>query len=139
MNVYNYEDIKIGHKEQFSVKITQNMQNYFSEITGDINPLHIDESFANQKNFDRCVCFGMLTASFLSTLAGVYLPGQNSLIHSVEVKMLKPVFVDDSITVKGEIVEKNDLFKLLIIKISIINQDGVKVMKGKMNVGVLDE
>ena len=53
--------------------------------------------------------------------------------------MLKPVFVDDSITVKGEVVEKNDLFKLLIIKISIINQDGVKVMKGKMNVGVLDE
>ena len=49
----------------------------------------------------------MLTASFLSTLAGIYLPGEKSLIHSVETKMIKPVFIGDELIVTGKVSEKS--------------------------------
>ena len=81
----------------------------------------------------------MLTASFLSTLAGVYLPGEKSLIHSIETKFIKPVFVGDKLTILGEVSSKNDLFSVIEMKITIRNQDNIKVLRGNMKVGVLDE
>ena len=85
------------------------------------------------------MAFGMLTASFLSTLAGVYLPGKNSLIHEVEVKFAKPVYPGDTLKVTGNVSEKNDTFRLFWMKVTITNQKGEKVLRGKMRVGVLDE
>ena len=68
MNEYKLEDIKIGMIEKFKVKITEKMQNDFREITGDVNPMHLDDEFANKNGFNKKLVFGMLTASFFSTL-----------------------------------------------------------------------
>ena len=82
----------------------------------------------------------MLTSSFLSTLAGVYLPGKYSLIHSVEILFKKPVFLSDSpLTIKGRIIEINEIFKQFIIRFEILNNKNEKVSRGKMKVGVLNE
>ena len=136
MNEYTYEEIEVGHKETFTVEITQEMLDAFGAVTGDVNPLHNDEEYAKSKGHDKCVAFGMLSASYLSTLAGVYLPGERSLIQKTELAFRKPVYVGDTLTVSGEITEKNDTFKLIMLKIEIKNQDGVKVVKGKMEVAV---
>ena len=80
----------------------------------------------------------MLTASFISTLAGVYIPGENSLIHSVEVKFVKPVYVGDKLTIIGTVIDKNDLFSCITLKITILNQKNEKVLRGKMQIGVLE-
>lgn len=136
MNNYTYEDITVGMKESFSVEITDEMRNKFRDITGDINPLHNDESYAKEMGHKGCVVFGMMTASFLSTLAGVYLPGKKSLIQSTEVSFRKPVYIGDTLTVTGEVTEKNDTFNLFDMKVSIVNQNGVKVLKGNMRVAV---
>ena len=119
-------------------RVDQKEQDSFSNITGDVNPLHRDVAFAKKKGYEDCVVFGMLTASYYSTLAGVYLPGENSLIHGVDAKFLKPVFVGDTLTVEGKVSEKNDTYKLLIIKASIRNQDGEKVSRATIRVGVLE-
>lgn len=134
MNEYKYEEIAVGHKESFEVTITQEMVDSFRNITQDVNPLHRDEEYAREKGHPGTVVFGMLTASFLSTLAGVYLPGKLSLIQEVKIKFAKPVYVGDVITVEGVVDEKNDTFNLLMIKYSMKNQDGVKVMRGSMQV-----
>lgn len=81
----------------------------------------------------------MLTASFLSTLAGVYLPGENSLIHSVETKFVKPVFVGDTLLVSGEVAEKNEHFPVIKLKVVITNQKKEKVLRGSMQIGVLKD
>ena len=81
MNEYKIEDIEIGMKEEFKVQITEKMQNEFRDNTGDINPMHSDPDFAKEKGFDDTLVFGMLTASFFSTLVGVYLPGKNCLFQ----------------------------------------------------------
>ena len=77
----------------------------------------------------------MLTAAYLSTLAGVYLPGEHSLIHSVELKLERPVYAGDVLAVEGEVVEKNDTFQFIIVKALIRNQEGKKVLKAKLQIG----
>lgn len=136
MNVYKYEDLEIGHKEAFDVRIPKEYQDAFRGFTKDVNPLHLDSKFAREKGYEDCVVFGMLTASYYSTLAGVYLPGERSLIHSVDIKFLKPVYIGDTLRVEGVVKEKNDTFNLLIIKGTITNQNNAKVSRATMKVGV---
>ena len=139
MNTYKFEEITTGLTESFEVTVTEQMFAQFLSITGDVNPLHNDAEFAAQKGHSGKVAFGMMTASFLSTLAGVYLPGKNSLIHEVEVKFAKPVYAGDVLQVSGTVTECNETFRLFWMKVVITNQKGEKVLRGKMRVGVLDE
>lgn len=137
MNKYTFNEIEIGLKESFEVSITSENMRCFCQMTGDENPLHNSQEFSKQKGFENCVVYGMLTASYLSTLAGVYLPGEKSLIQSVEINFTKPVFVGDRLTITGEVVEKNELFQMIKMKVTITNSKNEKVVRGKMQVGVL--
>lgn len=137
MNNYKFEDLSVGMSESFKVTITQEMLDSFKGITGDINPLHNDESFAVSKGHPGRVAYGMLTASFLSTLAGVYIPGERSLIQQVETKFSSPVYIGDELTVKGEIVELVESVQRLELKVTITNQSGKKVLRGKMQILVV--
>jgi acyl dehydratase len=110
---------------------------HFLDITGDANPLHTDAEFARSQDYENKVVYGMLTASFYSTLAGMYLPGRYSLIHSVESKFLRPVYVGDTLTVSGVVKEKEDAYHMLILGLLIKNQKGEKISKGTMQVMVL--
>lgn len=139
MNYYTWEQLKIGLTESFDVTIDERKMMSFCEITGDVNPLHNDENFAKEKGYETRVCFGMLTASFLSTLAGVYLPGEKSLIQEVDVKFVRPVLLGDHLTVTGTVQELNDTVRQIVLKVVIINSEGIKVLRGKMKVGLLDE
>lgn len=138
MNRYCWEDISVGMEEQFQVTVTEEMLSHFKDITGDMNPLHNEKKFALQKGYPDRVCYGMLTASFLSTLAGVYLPGEKSLIHSVESKFVKPVFVGDTLTISGRVKDMDERFRYMNLKVVIYNQKKEKVLRGSMRVGVID-
>jgi len=133
---YKFEDIFVGLRESFDVVVTQEMMDSFRMITGDTNPLHNSEGFAKEKGFPSRIGYGMLTASFLSTLAGVYLPGKNSLIHAVNVEFPKPVFVGDRLSICGVVSEKNELFRSFTMKVTVRNSAGQKVCRGKMQMGV---
>lgn len=137
MNEYEFEELMIGHTECFEVIVTKEMEDCFRRITGDINPLHQSDEFAKQignGKFTKHVCFGMLTASFYSTLAGVYLPGKYSLIHSMEIKFQKPVYEGDKLTVTGEIVDRQEGIKLIQVKGSIKNQVSQIVSKADIKI-----
>ncbi len=137
MNEYKYEEIELGHKESFTVTVTEDMMSSFCKITGDVNPLHCDEAYAVSQGHSGRVVYGMLTSAMLSTLAGVYLPGKRSLIQEVKVKFAKPVYIGDELTVEGVVEEKHDAFSLIIIKVTIRNRDGVKVCRAKMQVSCI--
>lgn len=137
MNRYGFEDLSIGMKESFSREVTADMVENFCRMTGDVNPLHTDEEFAQGKGFKDRVVYGLLTTSFLSTLAGVYLPGERSLIREVDVKMKKPVFIGDVLTVTGEVESIREELGFFVMKVSIVNQNGDKVMRGTMQMGII--
>ena len=135
MNEYRIDDIYEGMKESFSVTVTDKMMEAFKDITGDDNPLHTDAEFASASGHPDKVAYGMLTASFLSTLAGVYLPGRYSLIRSAEIKFAKPVYAGEDLTVTGEVREINKDFGFFDMKVEIRDRSGEKVLRGKMQIG----
>ena len=137
MNNYKFDELTVGMTESFKVTITEEMLDAFKGITGDVNPLHNDEEFAKAKGHPGRVAYGMLTASFLSTLAGVYIPGERSLIQQVETKFAKPVYIGDELTVTGEITELVESVQRLELKVTITNQDGKKVLRGSMGILVV--
>lgn len=139
MNSYNYSDLEIGHKEMFDAIITEDKMKKFYDITGDDNPLHTNDEFAKKRGFKGMLSYGFLTASFMSKLVGIYLPGEKCIEHKVEQTFLKPVFVNDKLTIIGTVTEKNDTFQLITIKVEMRNQNNEKVLRGKMKVGFLHE
>lgn len=141
MNEYTLSEIQVGMKASFQREITLDMENRFREISGDENPLHQDDAFAGEISggkFQSHVAFGMLTASLYSTIAGMYLPGKYSLIHSLEeLSFMKPVFVGDVLTVSAEVVDKDEALRLIRLKVTIKNQDNKSVSRAKMKVLVM--
>jgi 3-hydroxybutyryl-CoA dehydratase len=139
MNEFSYSALEIGHTEAFSVEITAERMDLFLRLSGDVNPLHQDESFAKKSGFPAKVVYGMLTSSFYSTLAGVYLPGRFCLLQDIRIEFIKPVYVGDVLTVSGKIAQKFDAFEILGIKARITNQHNRLVSRAAMKVGVLHE
>lgn len=141
MNEYTFADLSVGMRESFQKTITPEMEDAFRMISGDLNPLHRDDDFAREVSdgrYPQHAVFGMLTASLYSTIAGMYLPGKYSLIHSFdEISFKSPVFSGDTLTVTGEITGLEESLKLILLKVTIRNQDNKLVSKGKMKILVM--
>lgn len=139
MNDYKITDLYIGQKESFQYDVTEEKMRCFLKLTADINPLHTDDEYAKSKGYSGRVVYGMLTASLISTLGGVFLPGKFCLIQGVDVKFAKPVFVGNRLTVTGEVVKVEVDLHYMEVKVTIVNQDGQKILRGIMKAGVQDE
>jgi 3-hydroxybutyryl-CoA dehydratase len=137
VNEYRWQDLKLGLKHEFQVTVTRQMMEHFLQDTGDCSPLHVDTAFAKNSGFNERVVYGLLTSSFYSTLAGVYLPGKYCFLYGVDVSFLKPAFIDDRLTVSGEINYMNDEFMLAHIKAQIVNATGEKISRAKIKFGIL--
>ena len=136
MNSYKFSDLYAGLSASFEVEITEKMMDKFIDITGDVSPIHVNREYAVEHGFKTRVCHGMLFGSMFSTMAGVYLPGEHCLLHSVETKFSSPVYPGDKLTVSAKISEINDTFKVVTIKGNIKNQDGKTVCKAVIQAGV---
>lgn len=139
MNSYSFEEIYIGLDESFIVKINSRLLEMFIDISGDSNPLHVDSVYAQSKGYSGKVVHGLLTSSFYSKLVGLYLPGKNCLLHSVDIKFTKSVHIDDELTVYGRICYVNTAYRQIEIDAFIENQHNSRVSKAKIKVGFLDE
>lgn len=136
VNHYTLADCKVGLEESFVVPVTEEKMKLFYELSGDDSPIHMDKDYAKGRGYEGRVCYGMLQASFFSTLAGVYLPGEHCLLHSVEAKFVKPVFIGDVLTVSGKITEVDETFGVITIKANIFNQNEQKVCRGIIKAGL---
>lgn len=139
MNHYSFKELSIGLEESFNVTITEDMMEKFRSVTGDLNPMHNNAEFAKEHGYEKPIVYGMLTASFISTLGGMYLPGEKCLIRSVETNFVKPVFVGDTLTVTGTVKSLDERFKVAEISVKIMNQKNEKVLRGKLVAGVLEK
>lgn len=136
MNCYRFSDMVKGLTQSFDVTVTPQMIDHFAELSGDYHPLHTDTSFAAGYGFSDRVVHGMLTASFLSTLVGMYLPGRYAYCQEVAISFTAPVFPGDTLTVTGEVVSLHAGYRQVEIKAHIINQHGRKVTRAKIRTGM---
>lgn len=136
MNHYKFNELTTGLQESFTVTITEDMQKSFLEISGDNNPMHMTDEYAKKFGYDHKLVYGMLTASLYSRLVGVHLPGEYCLFQECSTTFNAPVYIGDELTVVGEIAEMHEGFKRIKIKAYIKNQNGKKVSRATLMVGV---
>ena len=133
---YTLAQMTPGLSESFTVTVTAEKMAQFCALSGDVSPIHIDPDYAASRGYPGRVCYGMLVAAFFSTLAGVCLPGEHCLLHEVDAKFVRPVFIGDRLTVTGTVEEVNETFREITVKYTITNQDGKKVTRGVYKAGL---
>ena len=124
---YTFNEIEIGLTKQFQITITESMIDDFAKISGDYNPLHMDEKFAQSRDFKNRVCHGMLLGSLFSRLIGMYVPGKYGLYFSQTLNFVNPTIVDDAVTVTGKVISKSESTKIIELKTTIKNSSHVLV------------
>jgi 3-hydroxybutyryl-CoA dehydratase len=139
MQDYLLQNVEVGLTHSFEVEITESHMQKFLDISGDNNPIHIDSEYAKSKGMKDRVVYGMLTSAFYSTLVGVYIPGKYALLHSIEVGLIKPVFIGDKLIIEGVVSSVNKLFHQIEVKASIRNQNSEKISRAKIKIGLLNE
>ena len=85
------EDLEIGMSRMLERQITQKDIALFSEVSGDRNPVHLDEEYAQQTIFGKRIAHGMLTASLISAVIAEQLPGHGTVYLSQTLKFIRPV------------------------------------------------
>ena len=97
---YYLEDISVGMSAVFAKTITEADVALYAAVSGDMNPLHMNEEFASHTRFKMRIVHGMLTTSLWSTLVGTRLPGPGCAYMSQEMNFLKPVHIGDTVTAR---------------------------------------
>jgi 3-hydroxybutyryl-CoA dehydratase len=98
-----FEDIAPGRRESITRTVTAEMIETFAEISGDVNPLHLDAAYAATTRFGERIAHGALTASFISAVLGTRLPGIGAVFISQGTKFLAPVKIGDTVDAVVEV------------------------------------
>ena len=131
--------LTIGQSASFTKRITENDINAFAEISGDFNPIHVDEEAAKKSMFGRKIAPGMLPASFISAVLGMYLPGEGTIYLSQNLQFLKPVDIGDEITAKVTVAEVINPDKgIYRLETACVNQKDELVIDGDAVVKYID-
>ncbi|HMM21943.1 MAG TPA: MaoC family dehydratase [Selenomonadales bacterium] len=129
-----YEEIKIGDHAEMSKTVTEYDVYSFAGITGDFNPVHVNDEYAKTTMFKGRIAHGMLSAGFISAVLGTALPGANTIYLGQELVFKAPVKIGDTLTARVEVQEKLDEKRRIVLLTTVTNQDGVVVTAGKATV-----
>jgi len=132
------DNLHIGQKVEFNQVISETMVEEFAKLSGDYNPHHMDESYAKRTRFKKRICHGMLLASLFSRLTGMYLPGKRSLYFSQSLNFISPAFIDDNVTVEGEVIKISRSTGIITIKTRITKENNIELITGEAKVVVLE-
>jgi len=132
-----FEDLAVGRSASVTLQVTDEAIRRFAELSGDRNPLHLDDEFAAATFFRGRIAQGMLTASLLSTLVGMHLPGTGAIYRSQTLEFLRPVRPGDVLTAHGEVTALDAADCSMVLATRIENQRGETVLSGEAVVGLL--
>jgi acyl dehydratase len=131
-----FNDIKKGDMSVFEITIKENDVQKFAELSGDYNPLHVDEEYAKKTEFNGRVVHGMFLGSLVSRFVGMEIPGEKALLLKETLEFKKPARIGDTLTIKGTVIHKSESLSLLELAMEIRNQKEVLVI-GSVFVRVL--
>lgn len=129
-----YADIAIGDSARLVRTLTLEDIRAFAAVSGDVNPAHLDTSFANESMFHGIIGHGMWSGSLVSTVLGTQFPGPGTIYLEQSFRFKRPVRVGDTLTVIVTVLEKQDEKHILVLACSITNQNGDEVVSGQARV-----
>jgi len=128
----SYEELKIGEKASFAKTITETDVYLFAGISGDFNPMHVNEEYARTSRFGARVAHGPLTLSLAAPLLGMRLPGLGAIAVELTTRFKAPVYFGDTVTVTGEVVEKIEKKSWVRIALTWTNQKSEILAEGSV-------
>jgi 3-hydroxybutyryl-CoA dehydratase len=136
MNNYKLRDIQVGLTEHFEVVVEQHTLDQFILISNDDNPIHLDANAAVARGFKGRVVHGLLTGAFYSTLVGVHLPGEYSVLQTISIKFRHPVYVNERLVVQGTVTHISESVNVIEIAGGIRNENNQLVSTANITAGV---
>ncbi|MDX6288227.1 MAG: 3-hydroxybutyryl-CoA dehydratase [Blastocatellia bacterium] len=126
--------IKPGDTASVSKTITDDDIHKFADVSGDHNPLHLDNEFARTTRFGRRIAHGMLSASLISSVIANQLPGQGSIYLGQTLQFVAPVFPGDTVTAQVTVVSIRADKPIVKLETICTNQRDEVVIKGEATV-----
>ena len=130
----SYDKLEVGMKDSFSKTITETDVYLFAGISGDFNPMHVNEEFAKLTPFGRRIAHGGLPQCLIAPVLGMKLPGLGTIAVEIKTRFRAPTFFGDTITASAEVVEKMEETRRVKLKLTWVNQRGETVATGEAEV-----
>ena len=125
-----YDSIAVGDKASLSRTLTRKDIQLFAIMSGDVNPAHVDEEYANSSQFHHIIAHGMWGGALISTVLGTQLPGPGTIYLKQDFTFRRPVSLGDNLTVTVTVVEKREHHQILL-DCACTNQEGEVVIDGQ--------
>lgn len=123
------DELKVGEEASFTKTITEVDIAMFAAITGDFNPVHTNEIYAQKTHFGKRIAHGGIAAGLVAPILGMMLPGPGTIALEVRNKFLAPVYPGNTITCTGVVQEKDEERNIAAIYFTLNNENSVKVME----------
>jgi len=130
-------NINVGDRFSRTRDVTEELVRKFAEISGDFNPIHLDEEFAAKTRFGRRIAHGMLTGAFISAVLGQEFAERKIVYLSQTMRFVAPVFIGDSVTVTSTVSHIRDDKGIVTLQTICTNQNAEEVVTGESTVMVL--
>lgn len=131
-------DLKIGEQFSCTKQITDSVIRAFAELSGDYNPIHLDEEFAAGTRFGKRIAHGMISGALISAVLGNEFKERKIVYLSQTMKFTAPVFIDDHVTATATVIDIRKDKPIVTIETVCTKQDGETVVKGEGKVMILD-
>lgn len=133
MNVKSrdFAAIRVGDKATGGKTVSEQDVRLFAQVSGDVNPLHLDEEYAGSTFFKQRIVHGMLVGGIVGGVMGNDLPGPGAIYLSQTFQFKLPVYLGDTVEAEVEIIEKIEAKRRLRVKTVCRNQDGKVVLEGE--------
>lgn len=125
------DELQVGQSAELSRTITESDVGLFAGITGDLNPVHLDDEAASRSMFKGRIAHGMLTAGLISAVLGTRLPGPGTIYLSQSLRFTKPVRIGETVTARAEVVEVIAGKRRVRLATSVRNQHDETVLDGE--------
>ena len=130
-------DLKIGDQFSTSRAVTDEVIRKFADVSGDFNPIHLDEEFAKTTRFGKRIAHGMLSGAFISAVLGNEFRERKIVYLSQTMKFVAPVFIGDTVKATGTITNIREDKNIVTLETVCTNQNGDVLVKGEAAVMIL--
>ena len=131
-------ELKIGDKFSTSKQITDSVVRAFAELSGDYNPIHLDDEFAANTRFGRRIAHGMISGALISAVLGYELKDRKIVYLSQTMRFVSPVYIDDTVTATATVTDIREDKPIVTVETVCTKQSGETVVKGEAAIMVLD-
>jgi 3-hydroxybutyryl-CoA dehydratase len=131
-------EIKVGDKFSTERLVTDELIRKFADLSGDYNPIHLDEDIASKTRFGRRIAHGMLSGAFISAVLGYEFSERNIVYLSQTLRFTAPVFIGDTVTATATVTKIREDKPIITLETICRNQNNVVLVKGEAAVMVLD-